>query len=370
MSKSFSIYLDLMRFLAAVFVVLSHFVQMNVIQGQYAFFTPELGRDAVILFFVLSGYVIAYTTDYKKPSLVEYSIARMTRIYSVALPLLFLSGIAFFSLFSLELYDGSSYVYQKMYLYYPLYTAFIGDLWLISETPPLLTPYWSLAYEVWYYIFFASIYFFRGYLRFFLASVIFIFIGYKLWLLLPIWILGVVLYHYDNKVLVNYRMARAFFVLSFMLFILFKLYDADVYLIAYGKQLWPFDNLPLGSAYGYLSDYIICLLVLMNFYFAKHAKLGFLTCFEKPIRFFSYYTFTLYLTHWLVLKVFSLTIKPYFLGYEFFSVSILVIVFTYVIGELTEKRRFLFKFLFESMYKNTLGRWKLDVKNPSKINNP
>ena len=78
MNKSFSLYLDLMRFLAAFFVVLSHLVLMNIIQGDYAYFTPEIAREAVILFFVLSGYVIAYTTECKTPSLVEYFVAQAT----------------------------------------------------------------------------------------------------------------------------------------------------------------------------------------------------------------------------------------------------------------------------------------------------
>jgi len=352
MSKSFSLYLDLMRFLAAVFVVLSHFVQMNIIQGGYAYFTPELGRDAVILFFVLSGYVIAYTTDYKKPTLVEYFIARLTRIYSVVLPLLILSGIAFISLVFFDKYNDANYVYEKWYFYYPFYSFFLGEMWTISETPPLLTPYWSLSYEVWYYILFSILYFFKGYLRSVLALLIFILIGYKLWLLLPVWMLGVVLYRYDDEALFDVFKSRLLFFLSFFIFIAFKFHDIDLFLIEYGKQLWPFDNLPLGSAFAYLSDYVNCLIVLMNFYFAKHSQLNFLLFFERYIRSFADYTFTLYLTHWLVLGVFCVFVSDLNGSFSvFLCVTILVFLFTLVIGQLSEKRRFLFRDFFTYIYR-------------------
>jgi peptidoglycan/LPS O-acetylase OafA/YrhL len=52
---------------------------------------------AVMVFFVLSGCVIAYTTFQRHPGDVQkYIIARLSRLYSVVIPALILTGILFF----------------------------------------------------------------------------------------------------------------------------------------------------------------------------------------------------------------------------------------------------------------------------------
>jgi len=91
MNRSFSLYLDLVRFLAALTVLLFHasgleFVKVDTVLGHY-------GREAVIVFFVLSGFVIAYTADQKDSTLPEYATHRISRIYSVVIPALILTPI-------------------------------------------------------------------------------------------------------------------------------------------------------------------------------------------------------------------------------------------------------------------------------------
>ena len=54
MNKAFSTYLDATRFLAAIFVVVTHLVQLGFINGTIAYYIPDLGRESVMIFFVLS----------------------------------------------------------------------------------------------------------------------------------------------------------------------------------------------------------------------------------------------------------------------------------------------------------------------------
>ena len=91
LDRSFSIYLDLVRFLAALAVVAMHFAQLGIVQAPWAPQLMLLGREAVVAFFVLSGFVIAYTTHERRPSAREYAVARCARLYSVALPILLLA---------------------------------------------------------------------------------------------------------------------------------------------------------------------------------------------------------------------------------------------------------------------------------------
>ena len=89
MTKSFSVYLDFVRFGAAFIVLLSHLREF------YAgpVHIPQWGHEAVIIFFVLSGYVIAFVADTKESTLRDYTISRLARVYSVVLPAVVLTGL-------------------------------------------------------------------------------------------------------------------------------------------------------------------------------------------------------------------------------------------------------------------------------------
>jgi peptidoglycan/LPS O-acetylase OafA/YrhL len=363
LEKEYSLYLDCIRFLASVFVVIAHFIQYGMLSDSVSYYIPELGREAVIIFFVLSGYVIAYTCDFKKPSFSEYAIARAARIYSVAFPLLIIS---FLVVYLSSYFNGNDY-YQltKAYLYIPFHSLFLGEIWNMSEKPAWLAPYWSLSYEVWYYIFFASIYFFSGFKRVIIASVVFLILGHKLWLLLPIWLSGVALYKYQDKISLSIFSARLGWLISIMILALYKYFDVDFILRAYGNDIWPFDFLSLGSADRYLNDYIITLIVLMNFLCAKYAKFYPLLSYTKAIRSISTYTFTLYLVHALVMSIWE-NFYPHNPS-SFLDVLLLIVsisLSTYALGQLTEHRKYLFRNFFIYTYKNTFGKWSLDIKNP------
>lgn len=87
--KAFSIYLDLVRFLAACLVYVYHSNQRWLIEPILPL--AQHGHSAVIVFFVLSGYVIAYVTDTKERDWATYAASRLSRVYSVALPTIVLT---------------------------------------------------------------------------------------------------------------------------------------------------------------------------------------------------------------------------------------------------------------------------------------
>ncbi|KAK0339081.1 hypothetical protein LTR94_036019, partial [Friedmanniomyces endolithicus] len=82
LDQPFSVYLDLVRFLAALAVVAMHVRQFGLVEAPGADHLTLFGREAVMAFFVLSGFVIAYTTAQRRPSAREYALARAARIYS------------------------------------------------------------------------------------------------------------------------------------------------------------------------------------------------------------------------------------------------------------------------------------------------
>jgi len=345
LDRPLSLYLDCCRLLAALLVVASHYGPYGVITRAADDWVPNLGREAVIVFFVLSGFVIAYTTEHKNPSLRAYAIARAMRIYSVALPLLLLAFLAAYLLvWSGRVPARQLYELAKPWLYLPLHLLFMGELWTISEPPPLLGPYWSLGYEVWYYVLFGAAFYLRGAWRAVTLGSLLLLVGPKLWLLLPVWASGVWLYRWQKSHTIGRRAALAGWMATFALLALFKLTESDVALRMFARAHWPFPALPLRSADRVLADYLVCLLVLANFRCAKGIGFTGLLRVERPIRVLSSYTFTLYLAHALVMGLW-LNLYPHDprSALDIAGLSVSIVLATWVVGELTERRKHWFQ---------------------------
>lgn len=351
LARPLSLYLDCCRLLAAVLVVVSHYGPNGVITRDAAGWVPDLGREAVMVFFVLSGFVIAYSTEQKNHSLRAYCIARATRIYSVALPVLLLGFLAAGALVAFgQASPGRLYQVAKPWLYVPLHLLFMGELWTINETPPLLGPYWSLGFEVWYYALFGALFYLRGARRTVAAGSLLLLIGPKLWLLLPVWASGVLLYHWQKTHVIERRVALLGWLATLLLLAAFKLTDLDGTLRALARAHWPFPALPLKNADRFLADYLVCALVLANFWCARSIGFASLLRFERPIRALSSYTFTLYLVHALVMGLW-LALYRHDPGsaIDIVALSVLIVLATWVLGQLTEHRKRWFQAGFERL---------------------
>lgn len=149
--------LDYIRGLAAVYVILHHFLpQLKFIpsfisKGIFAF-----GQEAVMLFFLLSGFVI-YISVHNKPQITfqDYFIKRFRRIYFPFFVAIILS-IAVYGFngnlakyFSLKDLLGNLFMLQDLSQLKPgiIVEPFLGN-----------HPFWSLAYEWWFYMLFFPIY--------------------------------------------------------------------------------------------------------------------------------------------------------------------------------------------------------------------
>ena len=98
MKNGTSLYLDCVRFFVALTVFLEHTREhTRNFRGfwmSHLFWDRHLGSHsqiAVIVLFVLSGYVIAHVLATRERTLSEYVSSRLGRLYSVVLPALLLS---------------------------------------------------------------------------------------------------------------------------------------------------------------------------------------------------------------------------------------------------------------------------------------
>lgn len=170
-------FIHLSRWIAAMLVVVSHlrsfiFVDFEQVANKNPlnkifYFLTGLGHQSVIVFFVLSGYLIGNSVlrqiDRKQFSWKKYGLNRFTRLYSVLIIALFLTLLfdligANFDL--IGIYSGKQQIATLPFnvLEHQTVLHFLSSLFMLQGT--VLAPFgsngplWSLAYEFWYYIIF------------------------------------------------------------------------------------------------------------------------------------------------------------------------------------------------------------------------
>ncbi len=213
MTRATSAFLDVLRLSAAFTVFLAHTAH---------YWKPDavgsmqvVAHDAVIVFFVLSGYVIAYTAKEKCNGARDYVIARLSRLYSVVIPALLLTLLLW--PLGRELDPGlyASYARDGAGLRYLLTLLHLNETWFIDAYPPSNTPFWSLGYEAWYYVLFGVAWFIRGKkMRAVLLAGCALAAGPKVLLLLPPWLIGALACFWREKLVLGRRVAAVGLVIT------------------------------------------------------------------------------------------------------------------------------------------------------------
>jgi peptidoglycan/LPS O-acetylase OafA/YrhL len=197
MNRQLSAYLDLVRVVCAVVVVLSHLGHGHLVGGYLWPFT-FFGNEAVMAFFVLSGFVIAFVTDQREQTLAIYAAARLARLYSVILPAMLLTlvldsvgqAINADSYLNSHAASGGSAVSG-----YLLSAVMLNKSWSLDQHFGSDGAYWSIPYEFWYYFIFGAVMLLKGWTRVVFTSIGLAIAGPKIVILLPVWMLGVGAYH-------------------------------------------------------------------------------------------------------------------------------------------------------------------------------
>ncbi len=341
LKREFSLYLDLVRFLAAVLVVVNHSNHRDITTA----LLPQLGHSAVMVFFVLSGFVIAYVTEARETDLKSYSVSRLARIYSVVPVALLTTLVAdaigqsidpvFYQTVTTEGH-GLLRLFSSFFL--------LNELWHISITTFSNVPYWSLNYEVWYYALFAMAVFLRGRRRLLLLCATALFLGPKILLLAPIWWLGVYLYRSRRWAALGEGGGWFLFVASLLLICGFHYFEVRALLGDWLRQaIGPSAYRELAYSKSFLSDYLLGLLVFANFAGFRpicHRFAGILRPAAPVIRHVAGYTFVLYLTHQPLIWLYKTLLdgnpdSPLLLV----QIWVLVGLSVWLLGQVTERRK-------------------------------
>lgn len=338
--EEFSVYLDLLRVGAAYFVLLFHMMNHQMGPEWLLRLIPDHGHDAVILFFVLSGYVIAAATERKKMrGAREYFLDRASRVYSVALPALMLSALLgmFFQPLLKPLAPYSS---GELAATTVINLFFLGQSWSLKALVFFNQPYWSLCYEVMYYIGFGVFTFATGRARWLGLLFVALISGPKVLLLLPCWLLGVLAYTQRNRLPLKARLA---FVVAFVMpaVVLYTLHRLGFgsFVRSYTNSLWSDWGVELERSNDFPIDYITAILVAINLYGARYVNIIFLRRWKAGVAEAASFSFTLYLIHFplifLAINVFGAhaDIKSFLIG----AVGIPLVC--YLLSKITEQKR-------------------------------
>ena len=192
MRKSLSIYLDLLRLLAALGVLIGH--SQNLLTPWISNRISGHSSECVAVFFVLSGFVISFVTTERERTWQDYASARFARIASVV----FLAIAVGFALdFIGSRINIAPYRTWHGWNLSPspgeaiAYVTFTNEIWFRHAVIGTLEPYWSLGFEGPYYVAFAIAWFARGWWRVVLLLAWSAIVGPKILTFLPLWLLGV-----------------------------------------------------------------------------------------------------------------------------------------------------------------------------------
>jgi len=298
LTKPVSVYLDIVRFMAALAVLIGHAVDDGLYHGPY--FLYGLGHEAVMVFFVLSGLVIATTTLRQGRTLRGVVVARLARIYPVVIPAILLS----FSAYGLAGWLGISTPDWADDPNYSWTTAlgsllFLNESWNSRMILPWNFPYWSICYEVFYYALFACLVFGRGVWRWLFFCVVALVAGPRVLALALIWAMGVWIALDPRLRLRKPALGLALVLATWPIILWIGAAEWDDAL-----SDWLHATVPgwwrLVSSEKVLTDHLLGVLVMANF-------IGFHACapwfakimerIEAPVRFMAGSTFSVYLFH-------------------------------------------------------------------------
>jgi predicted ATP-grasp superfamily ATP-dependent carboligase/peptidoglycan/LPS O-acetylase OafA/YrhL len=343
MNRSFSVCLDLVRVVSALLVILYH-SNLRLLSTDKLPLSNH-GHAAVIVFFVLSGYVIAHITATRENTPLEYWSSRLARFYSLALPTVLLTPLLdqLGGAMAPQFYDGMT-THDLGWLRILTSLSFLNEIWFLSIMSFSNVPYWSLCYEFWYYVLFAIISFTSGRKRLLWCGAVALLLGPKILLLAPVWATGVVLQRWARLQQVSPLTGLALLLGSCIAYGLFHQYG----LTELGSQwlrrmIGDHWHHQMAFSKFFITDYLLAVIVACHFIglraLASQAA-GALRAIEPAIRPLAAYTFTAYILHQPLIQFYAALINGDPRGPWFYVATMLAVFASiFVIGTLTEQQR-------------------------------
>jgi peptidoglycan/LPS O-acetylase OafA/YrhL len=339
--KPFSIYLDLVRFSAACLVYLYHSNQRWLIEPILP--ASNYGHSSVVVFFVLSGYVIAYVTATKERDWATYAASRLSRVFSVAIPAIVLT-LALDAAGRQLVPAAYGYPFDWFGLRIGSGLLMANEAWFVSITLFSNVPYWSVCYESWYYVGFALLVFLPRRRALPLLLLLALLLGPKIVLLAPIWALGVLLFRWRRLADISEVTGWILTLSTVPAIVLFHHFDIEeIGAGALRSLIGEHGFVQMTFSRFFISDYLLGPLVMLHFAGMRRVAPRLAPLFlaiEKPVKRLAACTFTLYLLHQPLFLFWGAVLNGDAKGYaNWFATTLLVAVSVVVGAAVTESRR-------------------------------
>lgn len=351
MTATKSFFLHFIRWFSALMVVLGHtrMVGKQILtnsdySGFYTNVICSYDHSSVVIFFVLSGYVIYYTSKKynlnDKYSVKKYVVDRFSRIYSLLIPAIFFTcilDIIGYKIFP-AIYHNNEFIPQKNIIF-----RFIWNLFSMQGTwgPRIQmgsnAALWSIGYEFSFYLIFTifiyyGIKIFNKWKGVLLLALFLLIKGPLIFGYLIIWILGCLSCYFAEKKSIKINIFL--YILLFIFLLVFK------YLL-YNLQILSINN-------EYIQD-LIYGFIFSVFLFLDFKKIKLKESWKKYIinknKIIADFSFTLYGIHlplvYFLYSVINYSVLNKYSSVKLFSVTIaiLCLLISYFFSFVSEKKR-------------------------------
>jgi peptidoglycan/LPS O-acetylase OafA/YrhL len=190
-STATSVLLDVLRLASAIAIAGAHLTQPFFSVGW-----PNLtddGKPALVMLFLLSGLVIRYVTVLRRGTMTDFWVDRISRVYSVVVPALAFTIVASYLAMRINpafYLPNWGMTNSKPLLRIGMNLIFMAQSWNLTLDPFSNSPFWTLSYEVFYYVFYAVGFYLAGLRRAFWLVMVAVLAGQHILLLLPLWLIG------------------------------------------------------------------------------------------------------------------------------------------------------------------------------------
>ena len=341
----FSLYLDLVRFAAALAVFLDHLSTEPFSRHAVRAGLGQYGEIAVTIFFLLSGYVISHVAATRERSAAVYFSSRAARLYSVVLIALLLTfvldrvGVAL---------NPDFYAAPKLLAKPASWQGYVSSLLFLNEyqvfgfggiAPGTNGPCWSLSFEASYYLIAGLVLFCRRGMWLPLVALLLALAGKTIAALLPVWALGFMLYRVQARGRIGAGCAWPAFLFSGAALLALPFlcqFDRGAFWFPYGRG--PFNrDVP--------QDYLVALIFALHLMAARSVCSAGARCRAGAlVRWLGSLTFPLYCMHYPVLAL-AAAVSPWdrsslaHVAFACTATALLVTAFTPLCDALKQRMR-------------------------------
>jgi peptidoglycan/LPS O-acetylase OafA/YrhL len=343
MDERMSVYLDAIRVIATMAVLFHH---LSLYNHETFPFLLEFGHTAVITFFVLSGYVIAYVATEREKKFSTYLIHRFSRMYSVLVVAWILTAILDTlgpSINPVIYIDKVSTDLLIVRLFSHLF--FLHESWFFSIHFFGNAPLWSISFEFSYYLLFGLIVLYKGRYKKGLVALVALIVGPVILIYGLIWAMGVLIYKlHQQQYTPTKLLASVIFLVSLIIIVLTPQWSEYINFGYVAEQKLEVTTL--------VRDLVFSLIIATNIYFFKYTNFSFAAG-KSVIRFFAKISFSLYVFHFplmlfsaaVILKYFNISNETLFVLQTFIIISCV-----YLLSFISEKKKKAYFQFFQGVF--------------------